>query len=399
MILINPFARTNKEIPNLQLAYIGTISNSKIIDLNTQQKPVDRFLNEQTDVLGISIQSRTYNESIRISGLYKKKYPGVKIVSVSGIIGIECCYPFLRTKEDLNFSQEFGDNLPFPKYELFDSFNIFKKHWQSGDWPYTIITSQGCPYQCTYCSARNRPWKSRSIENCYEELKHAKKKYGIKAFQILDDCFNLDTERVIEFCHKVKDLNLRWNCSNGLRVNGFSKEMAQALKDSGCKEVSFGIESLSSDVLINIKKGIDPAMIKNAIKIAKKYFRFVNGFFIIGLPGSTYKKDLNSLHWALRRNINAHFSYYLPFDKLMQFDKNFYGKLSGPISDEYPKKLQCRIADLSKFMSGEASGYSRKKRAVMTAKAILKYDFGYIFFYARAGINRLLSKIKTKLLK
>ena len=399
MILVNPFARTNKEIPNLQLAYIGTISNSKIIDLNTKQKPIDRFLNEQTDVLGISIQSRTYRESIEISELYKKKYPKTKIVSVSGIIGIECCYPFLKSKEDLNFPQPFNDNLPFPKYELFDSFNIFKKHWQSGDWPYTIVTSQGCPYQCTYCSARNRPWKSRSIENCYEELKQAKEKYGIKAFQILDDCFNLDPKRVIRFCQKVKDLNLRWNCSNGLRINSFDENLAEALASSGCKEVSFGIESLSSDVLINIKKGINPVMIKNAVKIAKKYFQFVNGFFIIGLPGSTYKKDLYSLHWALRNSINAHFSYYLPFDKLMQFDKNFYGKLSGPVSDEYPKHLQRRIADLSKFMGGEASGYSRGKRAIVTARAILKYDFWYIFFYIKEGVNRLSSKIKTKLLK
>jgi len=399
MILINPFARTNKEIPNLQLAYIGTISNSKIIDLNTQQKPTDRFLDKETDVLGISIQSRTYGESTRISKLYKKKYPKTKIVSVSGVIDIECCYPFLKSKEDLNFPQSFDDNLPFPKYELFDSFDIFKKHWQTGNWPYTIVTSQGCPYQCTYCSARNRPWKSRSVENCYQELKQAKTKYNIKAFQILDDCFNLDPERVIDFCNKVKELNLRWNCSNGLRINSFSEKLAKALANSGCKEVSFGIESLSSDVLINIKKGINPEMIESAVSIAKKYFQFVNGFFIIGLPGSTYEKDLNSLHWALRHNINAHFSYYLPFDKLTQLDKNFYGKLSDPISNEYPKNLQRHIADLSKFMGGEASGYSRKKRVIMTVKAILKYDFKYIFFYIRVGANRLLSKIKTKLLK
>jgi len=266
MILINPFAGTNKEMPNLQLAYIGTISNSKIIDLNTEQKLANRFLNQKTDVLGISIQSRTYGESIRISNLYKKKYPKTKIVSISGVIDIECCYPFLKLKEDLNFPHPFDDNLPFPKYELFDSFDMFKKHWQMGDWPYTIMTSQGCPYQCIYCSARNRPWKSRSIENCYQELKQAKEKYNIKSFQILDDCFNLEPRRVIDFCHKVKDLKLKWNCSNGLRINSFDEELAQALAESGCKEVSFGIESLSSDILINIKKGINPAMIKNAIK-------------------------------------------------------------------------------------------------------------------------------------
>ncbi len=396
MFLINPSAKTNKEIPNLQLAYIGTISNSKIIDLNTKPEPANRFSDYQTDVLGVSVQSRTYGEAQKIAKLYKEKYPDSQIVSVSGIIDIECCYPFLKLEQDLSFDQPFDDNLPFPNYDLFDSFEIFKKHWQSGDWPYAIMTSQGCPYQCIYCAARNRPWRGRSVENCYQELKQAKEKYGIRTFQILDDCFNLKPERVIKFCQKIKELNLSWYCSNGLRVNGFNEKLARAMAEAGCKEVSFGIESIDEVVLENIKKGVNKKMAEEVIRIAKKYFRFVNGFFIIGLPGSTYQKDLTSLHWALKQGINAHFSYYLPFDKLMQLDEIFYGKLSGPISNEYPKDLQKRISQLTEFMRGELSGRSRKERAIITAKTILKCDPFYLPLYIKVGVKRLISKIKSE---
>lgn len=397
MILVNPFAKTNREIPNLQLAYIGTISNSKIIDLNTQPAPADRFLDFQTDVLGISVQSRTYGEAQRIAKLYKEKYPSSQIVSVSKIIDIECCYPFLKLEQDLNFPQSFDDNLPFPNYELFDSFEIFKKHWQSGDWLYAIMTSQGCPYQCIYCAAKNRLWRARSIENCYQELKRAKEKYLIKSFQILDDCFNLKPERVIEFCQRIKELNLSWYCSNGLRVNGFDERLAKSMAEAGCKEVSFGIESIHRDILERIKKGINPEMIERAIKIAKKYFRFVNGFFIIGLPGSSYQKDLASLHWALKQGINAHFSYYLPFDKLLQLDETFYGKLSSPISNEYPKELQKKIGELTEFMRGEPSGHSRKERMLISGRAVFKYDLLNLPLYLKVGFKRLISKIKIKL--
>lgn len=397
MVLINPFAKTNKEIPNLQLAYIGTLSNSKIIDLNTKPEPGHRFLDYSTDVLGISVQSRTYSEALKISKLYKEKYSDTQVKSVSGIIDIQCCYPFLKLENDLNFPQVFDDNLPFPKYELFDSFEIFKKHWQTSDWPYTIFTSQGCPYQCIYCAARNRPWQARSIKNCYQELEQAKTKYKIKSFQILDDCFNLKPERVMEFCHAVKNLDLTWNCGNGLRVNGFNEKLAKAMAISGCKEVSFGVESTDSEVLKNIKKGITKEITGQAIKIAKKYFRFVNGFFIIGLPGSMYKKDLASLHWALHQGINAHFSYYIPFDKLMVHDETFFGKLSGPFSNEYPKNLQKRIGDLTEFMRGEASGRSWSERARISAKSILKYDLLNSGLYAKVGLKRLASKIKTKM--
>ena len=299
----------------------------------------------------------------------------------------------------MNFPQPFNDDLPFPQYELFDSFNIFQKNWRTGHWLYPIFTSQGCPYQCVYCAAKNRPYQTRSIENCYQELKWAKQRYGIKSFQILDDCFNLKPERVIEFCQRIKELDLSWFCSNGLRIDGFSEKLAQSLIGAGCREVSFGIESLDPDVLKNIKKGIDLPMIERAVKIAKKYFRFVNGFFIIGLPGSSYEKDLVSLHWALKMGINAHFSYYLPFDKLIQLDETFYGKLSDPVSNEYSKSCQKKIGNLTEFMRGGPSGHSRWQRLKITVGAILKYDFLYLPLYFKVGLKRLISKIKSKIFK
>lgn len=390
MILINPATDTHKTIPNLALAYIGTISNSRIIDLNTQPEPANRFLQHQTDVFGISIQSRTFSQYKKFAELYKEKYPTSRIVSVSGIIDVECCYPFLEMEENINFPKYFNDELPFPNYSLFDSFEIFKKNWQSGKWAYAILTSQGCPHQCFYCAAKNRPWRMRSVENCYQELKQAKERYNIKSFQILDDCFNFQTERVIEFCKRIKELNLDWYCSNGLRIDKFNESLARSLSESNCRGISFGIESIDKDVLKNIKKGITFQEINKAINVAKKYFNFVNGFFIIGLPGSTYKKDLNSLHWALRQGINAHFSYYLPFDKSVPLDKNFYGKFSQPFSNEYPKSLQKRLFDLTESMRIEHPEGNLIKLLLIVLKRALKYDIVYLPFYIRIIFKKFL---------
>jgi len=383
MILVNPIGSTHKEIPNLALAYIGTISNSKIIDLNTLREPVNRFLDHRVDVLGISVQSRNYSQYEIIKELYKKKYSDSKIVSVSGVIDVECCYSFLKMKENMNFSQLFNDSLPFPDYALFDSFGIFERNWRSGKWPYTILTSQGCQFECIYCVARDRPLQLRSVENCCQELEEAKEKYGIKSFQVLDDCFNSQPERVIDFCEKVKYLNLTWYCGNGLRVDRFNEELAKTLARSGCKGVSFGIESTDSNVLKSIKKGITFRSIDGAIKIAKKYFNFINGFFIIGLPGSSYSKDLASLHWALQSGITAHFSYYLPFNESMNFDESFYGEFSRPISNEYPKDLQKRIFDLTEFMRVERPNWELRKSLGINFKKILRYDIFYLPLYLK----------------
>jgi len=350
MIFINPTSKVNTDLPNIALAYAATHYNVRVIDLNTKPEPKDRFLNYRADIIGISIRSFNYAEAERIARLYKAKYPESKIKSISGFLDVQCCYPFVDFNDKIEYNEPFSDDYPFPRYELFDSFDIFKKNWKKGRWHYAIMTALGCPFQCTYCMSRNRKWITRSVENCIEELKHAKKKYGIVSFQIIDDCFNVSKERVLKFCKLVKPLKLRWLCTNGLRADRFDEDIAKAMKESGCMHISLGIESVDDDVLRTVKKGESSEQISNAVDIAKKYFRGVNGFFIIGLPGSSYKKDLKSVEFVKRKGINGHFSYYVPFDKSQQLNRVFYGEKAEPMSDAYPKELQKKIYEMTKHM-------------------------------------------------
>lgn len=350
MLFINPNAKVNRDIPNIGLAYAATYYNVRVIDLNTIPSPEDRFLQQQTDILGISVQSRTLNQSIRIAEMYKARYPGAKVKSVSGFLDVQCCYPYLDFQDKISYKEPFSDDYPFPNFELFDSFHLSRENWKSGTWSYAIMTSQGCPYQCIYCASRNRKWRPRSAENCFEELKWARKRWEIKSFQILDDCFNVDKGGVIKFCELIRPLSLNWFCTNGVRADGFDEDIAKAMSSSGCKHVSLGIESVFPDVLQTIRKGETIEQIEKAIDIARKYFRSVNGFFIIGLPKSSYEKDLHSLKWAVKKGINAHFSYYIPHDKLIQGNPLFYGEGASPVSDEYPKEMQKKIYDMTKYM-------------------------------------------------
>ena len=66
--------------------------------------------------------------------------------------------------------------------------------------------------------------------------------------------------------------------------------------DSGCRHVSFGVESADPDILENIKKGETIEQIEQAIDVANRYYKSVSGYLIIRLPKSSYEKDLQSLH-------------------------------------------------------------------------------------------------------
>ena len=367
-LFVNPNGFSNHNTPNLSLAYAATHFNVKVIDFNTKSDPFERILNYQTDVLGLSIQSRSLKTAKEIINKYQKKYPETKTKSINGPLDIQCCYPFINLEEKIDYPEKFGDALPFPNYELFDSFDIFLEHWQKGYWSYTIMTSLGCPFPCTYCAAHNRAWLPRSPGNCFSELKQAKDKWQIKSFKILDDCFNLKEDRVIEFCALIKQLKIKWSCVNGLRADKFTEKMAKAMKDSGCQQIGFGIESVDDEILNNIKKGEKFEQIERAVKIAKKYFKKITGFFIIGLPGSTFEKDLASLKWTKKMGLYPQFSFYQPLNINNEIDNTFYGEKSNIYSNEFPKEQQLEIYQ-------KAQKLLKKKRNNIWQKIIKKFTF------------------------
>jgi len=347
LLLLDPRNYANPDVPNLGLAYAATHWQAPVIDQHIRVEPLDRVLEMEAETLGISVRSVGLREAKRLREAYQERYPQAQIRSVHSCLSVQCCYPFGNFEDRLEFSADFGDDLPFPDFDLFDSIEVLKEKWASGEWRYCLMTSHGCPFSCTYCAARETRWRRRSAENSVAELKQAKERWGIRAFQVIDDCFNASLKHALDFCEQVAPLGLPWQCANGLRADRFTEELAVALKRSGCQTLTFGVESADPSVLETIKKGETQEQISEAIAIAKRHFGAVAGFFILGLPGSSYRTDLNSIRFALRQGIAAHFSYYVPDinDEMPQVP--FYGEGALPQSSAYPAHLQQRLYDLT----------------------------------------------------
>lgn len=389
MIFVNPNAGLYRSVPPLALAYMATSLRVKVIDQNTKPRPRKRYLRQKTDVLGVFVRSVSASESKKIAKNYKQKYPKAKIKSIYTPIDVQCCYPTIQFKEQIKFIKPFGDEYPFPDFSLFDSFDVWLTHWQKGSWPYGILTSVGCPFQCSYCAARDRGWKSRSAKNCVEELRQAKKRYKIVSFEILDDAFNVDKKRVLEFCKLVKPLKLRWICANGLRADLFDEKQAKAMAQAGCDTVAFGVESASNEVLDRIKKGEKIEQIEKAVKIAKKYFKSVHGFFILGLPGSSYEKDLQSIEWMFKKRITGTFSYYVP-NATGSSDEMFFGTQAKPQSEIYPKRLQKELYEMIEFMQGETTVSNFLPRTFKTFNLVWRFDKGNLPLHLIENLKRFI---------
>ncbi len=188
------------------------------------------------------------------------------------------------------------DILPFPVYEVFDSFRGYIEN-------YPLITSRGCPFLCTFCcvgKVSGKKWRSRSVDNVLKELFEAQEKYRFKKFHIIDDNFTLNIERAKGFCRTLIEsgLNKEWSCPNGVRADRLDEELLSLMKISGCTSINVGIESGVERIFNKLKKGETLADIERAIKLAKKIGIKVNGFFILGLPGSKYEDDMQSIAYS-----------------------------------------------------------------------------------------------------
>ncbi|MHB9074073.1 MAG: B12-binding domain-containing radical SAM protein [Desulfobaccales bacterium] len=342
-LYLNPGGGVNQELPNMALAYACTLDPGPVVDLNTLPEPPRRYLERPADRLIMSVRQLTLNQARRIAAKYGQRYPKSEIYSLTGLVDVQCCYRFIPMGLCLELEGVFGDDLPFPEYENFDSFPVFRRNWQSGRWHYAIMTSLGCPFGCIYCESRRRRWRARSPGHCVAELQAARDRWNIKSFVVIDDCFNVDKARVLEFCRQVTPLGLSWHCSNGVRADLFDDEIAAAMLRAGCEAISFGIETVTPQVLAAIDKGENLEQIVAAVRVAHKYWQRVGGFFILGLPGATYRSDAAALAFCRDHGIAGLFSYHVGNSEADRLDRSFYGPNARPNAQAYSPLLQRRI--------------------------------------------------------
>ena len=190
--------------------------------------------------------------------------------------------------------------MPFPDLSLINlnEYSIFHGKYK----PVTsIMATRGCPYRCTFCDVyltHGRKLRMRSHKNVVDELEHNYKKYGTKEVVIKDSTFTINRKWVLEVCREIKKRNLKigWLCNT--RVDKVDKDLLLAMKESGCRQISYGVESGSQEVLNNLKKDIAIKQIKDAFKITHEAGIETQAFFMIGNPGDNVQNVKKTIELA-----------------------------------------------------------------------------------------------------
>ncbi len=223
------------------------------------------------------------------------------------------------------------DSLPWPAYHLFkmDRYTNLQPATDAipGSRSFSILTSRGCPYRCTFCSQSIMPikWRARSPENVIEEWRHLVKDLGALEIGVLDDSANIRKNRLHQLADALIDNQINhvpWIFVNGIRANLADLDLLVKLKKAGLKRTAFGVETGDEQMIVKIDKHIDHDTIRQAFKNAKAAGIETIGFFIIGLPGDTRETMQKTIDFAIELDpMIANFSMMTPYPGTIVYEQ------------------------------------------------------------------------------
>jgi radical SAM superfamily enzyme YgiQ (UPF0313 family) len=199
----------------------------------------------------------------------------------------------------INFERQYVedlDTLPFPATHLLNMEKYFKINLPQNPYPLgkrvaQIITSRGCSAKCVFCTTTNfwgNCYRVRRAKNVIDEVRELKEKYSIDELQITDDNFTLNKKRAMIILEGIKDFNLKWCAPQGVAVWALDDELLEKMRESGCYQLTFAVESGNQEVVNKIvKKPLKLSRVKPLVRKAQELGIGVHSFAICGLPGES----------------------------------------------------------------------------------------------------------------
>jgi radical SAM superfamily enzyme YgiQ (UPF0313 family) len=217
------------------------------------------------------------------------------------------------------------DELPFPAFHLFpmEKYRILNISTNVA----TIITTRGCPMQCSFCSSaalHGNKLRRRSYQNVCDEIELRLLEEKIDTIAFMDDTFTLNKRFVIDFCNEIKRRNLKfwWGCTS--RVDTLDEELLKLMKETGCITLFMGVESADQHVLEKMNKNITLDKTQRAFDLCRKVGIRTIASCVIGMPEDTRESINSTIEFVKKLNPNyALYSLATPYPGTRFYNESF----------------------------------------------------------------------------
>lgn len=193
------------------------------------------------------------------------------------------------------------DSLPIPDRDIYDFVHLHNESRGEAN----LVVSRGCPYHCTYCcndalrevnKGLGRPVRFRSVPLVVNEVRSVLHDYPtIDRIVFCDDILPLWPAWFSEFSKTYKsEIGIPFTCN--LRPNLVNENIVTELKEAGCVEIRFGLESGNDEIRQNVmKRDLTREQMLYAFRLCREAGIKTFAFNIVGLPGESVNQMLDTV--------------------------------------------------------------------------------------------------------
>jgi radical SAM superfamily enzyme YgiQ (UPF0313 family) len=191
------------------------------------------------------------------------------------------------------------ETLPLPRYDLLDRKKL-------GRW-LPVQATRGCPFTCDYCSITayfEGRYRKRPVDQVLRDVRAAKR-MGTRHIAFIDDNIGVDWKYCRELWEALIPERIIWMSQCSLHIAD-QPEMLALARRSGCRLLSFGIESTSeASLAAHDKEWNRPGRYTQAIRTIRRHGIDVSTEMIIGLDGDDASVFKRTLEFLLKNEIST----------------------------------------------------------------------------------------------
>ena len=312
-----------RDSDNITLATLYSIISNAFpdIEISFYDETIEKINLEDinADIVGISAITPAYYRAKSYAEYFRNKNIPVFIGGVHAtLVPEECSKDFdsvisgLANESLVQLISDFKQgNLKKIYYQnknmSFENFvhpkrDLYKLKFANASEMAGIQATYGCSNICEFCVQPHIccGYHQRPVKDVISEIKEIKS----DSIEFYDPNLAKDLNYLKELCTELEPLQKKWFAPMTITITE-NEEVLSMLKNSGCKRVLIGFESINTDSIKGIGKGFNNIKkYEEAVAKLHKYGIQVVGSFVLGLDGDDDSVEKNTLKFVRQAHID-----------------------------------------------------------------------------------------------